>query len=373
MPSAAGQLAEKAATRLDYIVGALLAHVRFERKSECEMIRSGYLWVCVGLLLIAGPILAQEEDEGFIRPEPVAGIEADSAPDAVAISADGRFVYIANTESASISIYARDTASDAYNPVEGSPFDASGSSYQPFALAISPDDTALYVANLGFIEGSTLVPVTILNIDAQSGALSYRDRIAVPSTGGQLRSIAVSSDGNYLVLAEDGRNSVTIFALAGAQAEAQRLSIAPYRSFCQGVGPQLCYLVSIDGEEQLFYTGIEGFDYEWGTSYELRVRVESIENPPADGSSLRYVLEEVLNATPVDSSNAFTLRLPAQAISLEEDGSYSFFEEERFTLGDAAQADALAAALAEPEQILEFQMRFGTEAGDPLRATFVAP
>ena len=44
-----------------------------------------------------------------------------------------------------------------------------------------------------------------------------------------------------------------------------------------------------------FYDEIEGFQYEEGYVYELKVRVEEIENPPMDGSSLRYILIEVLS------------------------------------------------------------------------------
>lgn len=44
-----------------------------------------------------------------------------------------------------------------------------------------------------------------------------------------------------------------------------------------------------------FYDEIEGFQYEEGYVYELKVRVEEVENPPMDGSSLRYILVEVLS------------------------------------------------------------------------------
>ncbi|PID87281.1 MAG: hypothetical protein CSB13_00225 [Chloroflexi bacterium] len=66
---------------------------------------------------------------------------------------------------------------------------------------------------------------------------------------------------------------------------------------CEGEGPQTCMLIkySPDEEYQLFYNGIDGFTFEPGYEYELKVRVTPVENPPADGSSLRYTLVEQVN------------------------------------------------------------------------------
>ena len=60
-----------------------------------------------------------------------------------------------------------------------------------------------------------------------------------------------------------------------------------------------------EDEWQLFYDQIEGFEWEPGYTYELIVAVDEIENPPADASSLRYVLIEVVNKveTPVEPEN----------------------------------------------------------------------
>lgn len=46
-----------------------------------------------------------------------------------------------------------------------------------------------------------------------------------------------------------------------------------------------------------FYSGIEGFDYEPGYEYVLKVKTEEIENPPADGSSTRFILQEQVSKT----------------------------------------------------------------------------
>ena len=65
---------------------------------------------------------------------------------------------------------------------------------------------------------------------------------------------------------------------------------------CVGVGPQQCMLVkeNLDDEWGFFYQSIVGFEYEEGISYKIHVSITQVENPPADGSSLKYTLLEIL-------------------------------------------------------------------------------
>ena len=88
---------------------------------------------------------------------------------------------------------------------------------------------------------------------------------------------------------------------AGAGADTKTLYVAHHLADCVGVGPMECMLVrdTPDGEWQLFYSQIEGFDYEPGYDYELRIRTEDIADPPADASSIRYILEELVSKTPM--------------------------------------------------------------------------
>lgn len=77
------------------------------------------------------------------------------------------------------------------------------------------------------------------------------------------------------------------------------------------VSPVLTLLVQEDNaigtdNWSRFYNGIAGFNYVPGKIYNLSVKVEKINNPPADGSSLKYTLikiksiQEVNNETPFD-------------------------------------------------------------------------
>ncbi|MGQ7868951.1 META domain-containing protein [Sunxiuqinia sp. sy24] len=71
---------------------------------------------------------------------------------------------------------------------------------------------------------------------------------------------------------------------------------------CMGVGPMACMQVQKgnDIEEsqwQNFYSTIDGFDYEPGYIYQLKVKEEHLpkEEVPADASSIKYTLVKVLD------------------------------------------------------------------------------
>lgn len=90
---------------------------------------------------------------------------------------------------------------------------------------------------------------------------------------------------------------------AGGSADAgtvETLFVGPELKDCMGVAPMQCMQVapSAEGPWSLFYSEIEGFRYEPGFTYELRVRKETVANPPADGSSLRYTLVEQVAKLP---------------------------------------------------------------------------
>lgn len=73
------------------------------------------------------------------------------------------------------------------------------------------------------------------------------------------------------------------------------VNIAPEKSPCAALAVDItCMMVKWENKQQyeLFYSDIEGFEFEPGYEYQLRVMVEKIENPPADASNLRYKLIE---------------------------------------------------------------------------------
>lgn len=88
---------------------------------------------------------------------------------------------------------------------------------------------------------------------------------------------------------------------AGAEAqegkvEEKTLWVREEQIDCEGEAPMKCLQVrdTPDGKWTLLYTRIHGFDFEPGFRYELKVRVQSGLAAPADGSSVRYTLLQVV-------------------------------------------------------------------------------
>lgn len=75
--------------------------------------------------------------------------------------------------------------------------------------------------------------------------------------------------------------------------------VGPKQVDCTGVGPMKCLQVreTEDGEWTLFYSSIQGFEYEEGYNYTLEVRKEDVPNPPADAPSIRYILVKEISKT----------------------------------------------------------------------------
>jgi heat shock protein HslJ len=70
---------------------------------------------------------------------------------------------------------------------------------------------------------------------------------------------------------------------------------------CTGVGPMNCLQVQYgeqieEGDWKNFYNEIEGFNYQPGNIYQIKVRIEKLPEPiPADASSLAYKLIEIVS------------------------------------------------------------------------------
>lgn len=77
--------------------------------------------------------------------------------------------------------------------------------------------------------------------------------------------------------------------------------VAPSQTDCTGVGPQTCLQIKEGHPNQawkLHYFPIQGFTYEPGYYYRLKVLETVVPNPPADGSSLIWTLIAVESKSP---------------------------------------------------------------------------
>jgi len=94
--------------------------------------------------------------------------------------------------------------------------------------------------------------------------------------------------------------SIGIIPISDAE-ESKTILINSYLVDCVGVGPQKCMEVRDDpySEWNNFYDNIEGFTFTEGYTYELSVKITNIENPPADASSKKYELLEIIKKNPI--------------------------------------------------------------------------
>ena len=126
------------------------------------------------------------------------------------------------------------------------------------------------------------------------------------------RLIVHLTDGRFVVNVGDLRSAVNfpemaiIMKFSGGQGltapeEQKTLFVGPNLVDCVGVAPQKCMQVKENPEDpwKLFYDQIEGFEYEEGYLYELKISQEVVPNPPADSSSLKLKLEEIVSQTQV--------------------------------------------------------------------------
>jgi len=93
----------------------------------------------------------------------------------------------------------------------------------------------------------------------------------------------------------------TADAASPAAAAPSTLFVREVRVDCEGEGPQKCLQIRASAADpwNLLYDGIEGFHYEDGNAYELRVSIELVRRPPADATSKRYHLVEIVSKTKV--------------------------------------------------------------------------
>lgn len=92
-----------------------------------------------------------------------------------------------------------------------------------------------------------------------------------------------------------------------AATEAEReIWVAHFTTPCEGVGPRECLNVREAGETEwkTWYGSIEGLEPEPGIEYHVRVSETTVDDPPADASSIRWTLIEVLDETPMTTGEA---------------------------------------------------------------------
>jgi len=64
-----------------------------------------------------------------------------------------------------------------------------------------------------------------------------------------------------------------------------------------GMTQYLCSVTKNEntGEPENIHTWIESFNFIWGHNYQLKVEITHLDNPPADGSSEKWQVKEVIS------------------------------------------------------------------------------
>jgi len=137
---------------------------------------------------------------------------------------------------------------------------------------------------------------------------------------------------------------------------------------CEGTYVRHCLLAQKEGSEEWtkFYDQIEGFEYQWGTDYEILVQVLNIDSGLADASQHQYSLLEVITETALEVNAAFnyTSRNSHDRIVEIAPGQFSLLGNKAFTCTEES-CDALRSAIDQNQStVLAFQ--HSTNSADPL-------
>lgn len=118
------------------------------------------------------------------------------------------------------------------------------------------------------------------------------------------------------------------------KATIKTITVEPYKQLSYGA---FFKGLSIKAEPYAEY--IDGFTFEWGYTYSLKIKEIELANPPMDGSSVDYQLVKELSKTKVEDDYTFPLRLHYEVylgpsdgevtspFELIEPGVYTYFED----------------------------------------------
>jgi hypothetical protein len=113
----------------------------------------------------------------------------------------------------------------------------------------------------------------------------------------------------------------------------QLITIEPYMIVTNGAFYKELCLKSNDSDAEF----IQGFNFEWGYSYKLRIKVHKLKNPPEDGSETDYILATTVSKTKVPDNYQFRMLLDTKVypdldtttwsnIKPVNDSTYNYFD-----------------------------------------------
>jgi len=133
-------------------------------------------------------------------------------PTSVTVDPSDRFAYVANGSSANVSAFTINSGTGALTPIGGSPFPAGGANTEPLSVTVDPTGQFVYVASISLVGGTG--NIAALTIDPFTGALtavsgSPFSTGSEPCTSGcevsYPRSVAVDPSGRFAYVANDAK------------------------------------------------------------------------------------------------------------------------------------------------------------------------
>jgi hypothetical protein len=167
--------------------------------------------------------------------------------------------------------------------------------------------------------------------------------------------------------------SITGCAHNPDSSEILELYLNHYKSECNSFELELCPQSRINENDDwsFYYDHIEGFDYEWGFTYKIKVKVENIENPPEDSSSVKYTLLEIIEKTKETTASLFDISV-SRATGLlvkESENTYNIYNEIKIECIDSDCEVIDSLIVQDMAILLEFKHQIDTER--PLKLTQV--
>ncbi len=161
-------------------------------------------------------LLSVDPQTGFLN-EILPRTPTRVGPASMVMNSGGTFLFVANVVTNNISVYTMDSSSGALKEISGSPF-ATGSS--PLGLAISPSGNYLYVANSNLATVSGYAIGSDGSLQAVPGS---------PFAAGRLpRGLAISPSGKFLYVANSQDGTISGFGINGSTGALTAIPGSPY-------------------------------------------------------------------------------------------------------------------------------------------------
>ncbi len=107
---------------------------------------------------------------------------------------------------------------------------------------------------------------------------------------------------------------------------------------------------------------IQGFNFQWGYSYKLKIKIKKLKNPPQDASDTEYILLKTISKTKVPDNYQFKMLLDKDLYlgPGEQVGNFKSINDRIYTYFDNIEIEVVSILKYEFNKIInEGQVRYG--------------